>query len=63
MSMHAAITLMLVQGSDGLTAGEILTGIPTSPAALVVYALVIGASFLIWKYGRSGGGSGRKPTS
>jgi hypothetical protein len=62
MSIHAAMTLMLLQESDGLTVGQILSGIPRDPAALVVYALVIGGSFVIWRYGRSGGGSGQKPT-
>jgi hypothetical protein len=49
--VHAG--LVQGQGEEGtLTIGEVLADIPHDPAAFVVYALIAGSVWLIWKANR-----------
>lgn len=48
---------LLAQGAPpegGITLRELIENVPTDPAALFVYALVIAAAFLVWKGSRRG---------
>jgi hypothetical protein len=61
MRLNAAVIVLALQESEGLTFGEVLSSIPRDPAAIVVYVMLIGSAYAIWKYGRgSGGASGGK---
>jgi hypothetical protein len=56
MRLNAGVIVLALQESEGLTFEEVLSSIPRDPAAIVVYAMLIGAAYAIWKYGRGSGG-------
>jgi hypothetical protein len=54
--MHVSLAALAALQDRGLTAGEVLRGIPHDAPALVIYAMVVGFGFLIWKGSRQKSG-------
>ena len=46
------LLMIAVQESGGLTLGRILADIPHDGPAFVVYALIAGSLYLVWRAGR-----------
>lgn len=47
--MYALLVAVAAQAGDGLTFGEVVSGIPHDPAAIVIYLLTAGAvGWLVW---------------
>jgi len=60
MNVMHALALRLQQGDEGLSFGDILSGMPTNPAAVFVLILLVGAVAVVIYSGRSGRGGGTK---
>jgi len=56
----AAVHLQAVSDIDqGLTPAELVANIPHDLSAMVIYAMLFGSAWFIWRAGRTGGQSPR----
>jgi hypothetical protein len=50
--MFNLLIILQAASSDGLTAGEVWSGIPHDGPAFVVYAMVLASCYAVWKGSR-----------